>query len=98
MMGSALWGYHAVRTRLAGQYVAACRTRLKLPEFDSRPRSGWRWYTPVRSRWRDCLIAEGYTVSEPPSLDTFIESHFTSNGPWSADQSVPGGSEWIRFR
>jgi hypothetical protein len=47
-------------------------------------------------RMRDCLIALGYTISEPPSVEQFVDSW--ESGPWSpyndlADQTGPGAWE-----
>jgi len=58
--------------------------------------------TEIRARYtylvsmRDCLIGLGYTISEPPSIDEFVDTWAT--GPWSpyndlANQTGPSGWE-----
>jgi hypothetical protein len=88
--------FHSVpvsQNQLAQQYLEACRAGLNLPEFE--------WPTPEQLEvmyayyvaLRDCLIDEGYAISEPPSLDPWIDSFTT--GPWTPYLDVPGGgSGW----
>jgi len=80
------------QNELAVQYFEACRAGLGIPDYE--PASPEQiemvyWYYIAL---RDCLIDEGYTVSEPPSLDTFVESW--ASGPWSPYENVSPGAGW----
>ena len=80
------------QNQLAQQHLEACHAGLNLPEFEwpspEQIEVMYRYYVALR----ECLIAEGYTVSEPPSLDQYIDSFTT--GPWSPYENVPGDSGW----
>lgn len=66
---------------------AACQQDIGLPP-PPRPLSE----SEIRDRYqyllqaRQCLMELGYTISEPPSVDAFIESWAT--GPWSPYSDV----------
>ncbi len=47
---------------------------------------------------RDCLIAEGYSIAEPPSRETFI-SGYTSGSPWIPYTELPvlGAEEFFEL-
>jgi hypothetical protein len=77
------------QNQLAQQYLEACRAGLNLPDFvyptPEQLEVMYLYYVALR----DCLIDEGYTISEPSSLDEFIESYAT--GPWTPYLDVQGG-------
>ena len=47
-----------------------------------------------------CLEAEGYTIDDPPSLDTFSDSYMSGQDIWLAYGSLPvlSQQEWYRIQ
>lgn len=62
--------------------IARCETKVgaapELPRFT--PEQLGRLYD-FYVRQRDCLTVEGFTISEPPSRDTFVATYYSSD-PW----------------
>lgn len=69
------------------QALTECKERIGLPPpaeplGDSEIRATYRYWLEMR----ECLMDLGYTISEPPSQDAFVESW--STGPWSPYNDV----------
>lgn len=62
--------------------IDSCQTKVgkppELPRFtDSQLSNLYDFYL----RQKDCLVGEGYTISDPPSRDTFVNTYYSSD-PW----------------
>lgn len=74
------------QNQLAQVYDEACWAGLNLPSYqDLDPVQRGEIYEYYLTL-RDCLIAEGYDVAEPPSQEYFVENYNTD--PWSPYESV----------
>jgi hypothetical protein len=47
---------------------------------------------------KECLEGLGYAISDPPSLEAWVESYETAGGPWLPHKDLPRLSEeeWLR--
>lgn len=62
--------------------VAECRAKAgPLPERPTDPETAERVY-PELLAMRDCLNDLGFSISQPPSLETFIEEFPVTHGSW----------------
>lgn len=81
---------------MAAAVIEACRAGLRLPPYEppTRDQLTRLYYDLVDTR--ACLEGEGYTIAEPPTLDTFIDS-YTTGDAWSPYLSLPDtltAGEW----
>lgn len=86
------------QNQLAGQYLDACTTGLNLPEYEQASAEQLEVVYHYYLTLRDCLIAEDYTVSEPPSLDAFVDSYYSDTGPWTPYANVVSDWEAIQLK
>lgn len=87
-------GVPAEQSDLLNAYLIACRAGLYLPEATRTPEQ-WAELYAYKLAVADCLRAEGHNISEPPSLEVFVES----DGMWSpfSDLLELGFGEWGRL-
>ena len=77
----------------------ARRAGLQLPPSEP-PSDEWlAEYYQKQLDTKACLEAEGYSISDPPSLDMFIDVYRSGQPPWTAYQSLRQISrvEWQRL-
>lgn len=76
----------------------ACLAGLNLPEYEPPTLEKVTEIYANLVEVRRCLEAEGYAISDPPSLDVFAES-YSIGAPWHPYNSLPNvdQSEWERL-
>lgn len=62
-----------------------------LPDWELFDEAAWRADYPRLFDIRDCLIAQGYEIPEPPSEDTWVETALTGAMPWTPFNFVIDG-------
>jgi hypothetical protein len=66
---------------LASRYADACVAGLNIPPHQEASVEQRELFYEYYLVLRECLIAEGFDVSESPSKDYFVENYLTD--PWS---------------
>lgn len=74
------------QNQLAQVYDEACWAGLNIPPYEDPDPAHREEIYEYYLALRDCLIAKGYDVSEPPSKEYFVENYNTD--PWSPYESV----------
>jgi hypothetical protein len=77
---------------LASRYADACLAGLNLPHHQEASPEQRELFYEYYLVLRECLIAEGFDVSEPPSKDYFVENYLTD--PWSPYLGLRAGPAW----
>ena len=79
----------------ASRTLDRCMDGLNLPEFEWPDADQLLEIYAFSLAVRDCLIAEGFEVPEPPGFDAWAESYTT--GPWSPYEFVGSGygPDWV---
>lgn len=77
---------------LASRYADACVAGLNIPPYQEASLEQRELFYEYYLVLRECLIAEGFGVSEPPSKDYFVENYLTD--PWSPYLGLGLGPGW----
>ncbi|NOY56171.1 MAG: hypothetical protein GXP34_09305 [Actinobacteria bacterium] len=96
-------GYNQVvldQQNMALAVVSACWAGLHIPPSEPMTEEQVTEFYYQQVDTKACLEAEGYTVDDPPSLDTFIDSYMGGQDIWTAYNSVPRMSQadWYRIQ
>jgi hypothetical protein len=78
---------------LASSYADACVAGLNLPPYQDASLEQRELFYEYYLVLRECLIGEGFDVSDPPSKDYFVENYLTE--AWSPYFGLQGlGPAW----